>query len=106
MENRDLSYYEERLRAMITERRQIDDVEPWLEAQIKSAAMNWQIMVKVYEETRKGQFVSYTNGSKGQTKTLANPLLATYKKLQRTHILHLKALGLNFKTLPSKMIES
>lgn len=106
METKDLSYYEELLRGMICKRRQIDEVEPWLEAQIMGAAMNWQMMTKLHEEIMKGQLVSYANGSMGQTKTLVNPLLATYKELQRTHILHLEALGLNFKTLPSKMTES
>lgn len=106
MEKKDLSYYEDMLRNMICERRQIDSVEPWLEAQIEGAAMNWQMMVNLHEEIMKGQLVSYANGSMGQTKTLVNPLLATYKELQRTHILHLEALGLNFKTMPSKMTES
>lgn len=100
-----LEYYENRLRSMIKERRSISDVEPWLEAQIEGASMNWQMMVNLHEEIMKGQLISYENGSSGQTKSIVNPLLTMYKELQRTHILHLEALGLNFKTLPKKMTE-
>ena len=102
---RKLEYYENRLRSMIKERRSISDVEPWLEAQIEGASMNWQMMVNLHEEIMKGQLISYENGSSGQTKSIVNPLLTMYKELQRTHILHLEALGLNFKTLPKKMTE-
>ena len=102
---RKLEYYENRLRAMIKERRAISDVEPWLEAQVEGCAMNWQMMVNLHEEIMKGQLISYENGSSGQTKSIVNPLLTMYKELQRTHILHLEALGLNFKTLPKKMTE-
>ena len=98
--------YEKKLRAMIIERRQVNEVEPWLEAQIEAAAMNWQMMAKVHEEISKGQLLSYANGSSGQTKCIINPLLPMYKEMQRTHIMHLEALGLNFKTMPSKMTES
>ena len=103
---RKLEYYENRLRSMIKERRSISDVEPWLEAQVEGCAMNWQMMVNLHEEIMKGQLISYENGSSGQTKSIVNPLLSMYKELQRTHILHLEALGLNFKTLPKKMTES
>ena len=105
MAKKDLSHYEKMLRDMICQRRQIDEVEPWLEAQIEGCSMNWQMLVALHEEIMKSQLWSYANGSMGQTKSVVNPLLATYKELQRTHILHLEALGLNFKTLPKKMTE-
>ena len=98
--------YEKRLRAMVMQRRNIDEVEPWLEAQLEAAAMNWQMVAKLHEELCKGQMLSYENGSSGQTKAVANPLLTMYKEMQRTHIMHMEALGLNFKTLPAKMTES
>lgn len=101
-----LSVYEDRLREMIKRRRNIDEVEPWLEAQLEAAAMNWQMVAKLHEELNKGQLMSYENGSSGQTKAVANPLLTMYKEVQRTHIMHMEALGLNFKTLPAKMTES
>ena len=46
------------------------------------------------------------DGGSGQTKAVANPLLTMYKEVQRTHIMHMEALGLNFKILPAKMTES
>ena len=98
--------YEKRLREMIMQRRNIDDVEPWLEAQLEAAAMNWQMVAKLHEELCKGQMLSYENGSTEQTKAVANPLLTMYKEMQRTHIMHMEALGLNFKILPKKMTES
>ena len=101
-----LNDYEKRLREMIMQRRNIDEVEPWLEAQLEAAAMNWQMVAKLHDELCKGQMLSYENGSSGQTKAVANPLLTMYKEMQRTHIMHMEALGLNFKTLPKKMTES
>lgn len=101
-----LNVYEDRLREMIKRRRNIDEVEPWLEAQLEAAAMNWQMVAKLHEELNKSQLLSYENGSTGQTKAVANPLLTMYKEVQRTHIMHMEALGLNFKTLPAKMTES
>ena len=98
--------YEKRLREMVMQRRNIDEVEPWLEAQLEAAAMNWQMVAKLHEELNKSQLLSYENGSTGQTKAVANPLLTMYKEVQRTHIMHMEALGLNFKTLPAKMTES
>ena len=105
MATKKLSYYENKLRSMIKERRQIDEVEPWLEAQLEAAAMNWQMVAKLHDELCKGQMLSYENGSSGQTKAVANPLLVAYKEAMRTHIMHMEALGLNFKTLPKKMTE-
>ena len=105
MSKRNLEYYENKLREMIKQRRKIDEVEPWLEAQLEAAAMNWQMVDKVHEELCNGKLMSYENGSTGQTKAVANPLLTSYKELQRTHILHMEALGLNYRVLPSKMRE-
>lgn len=106
MAKKSISYYEKKLRQMIRERRKVDNVESWIEAQIEAAAMNWQMMVSLHDEIINGKFVSLEHGSMGQTKTIVNPLLSTYRDVQRTHILHLEALGLNFKTQPKKMTES
>ncbi|MBR1503665.1 MAG: hypothetical protein IJ618_07275 [Prevotella sp.] len=105
MSKRKLEYYESRLREMIMQRREIQDVEPWLDAQVEGAAMNWQMMVNLHEEINKGQLMSYENGSMGQTKAIVNPLLAMYRDLQRNHTMNMEALGLNFRVLPKKMTE-
>ena len=106
MSKKKLSYYENRLRAMIKERRKVDELESWIEAQVEAAAMNWQMMTNLHDEILKGDFVTFEKGSMGQSKMVVNPLLSTYRDVQRTHILHLEALGLNFKTQPKKMTES
>lgn len=106
MTKKKLSYYENRLRAMIKERRKVDELESWIEAQVEAAAMNWQMMTNLHDEILKSDFVQYEKGSMGQSKMVVNPLLSTYRDVQRTHILHLEALGLNFKTQPKKMTES
>ena len=106
MAKKKLSYYENRLRAMIKERRKVDELESWIEAQVEAAAMNWQMMANLHDEILKGDFVTFEKGSMGQSKMVVNPLLSTYRDVQRTHILHLEALGLNFKTQPKKMTES
>ena len=56
MAKRKLEYYEKRLRSMITERRAIKEVEPWLEAQIEGTAMNWQMMVNLHDEISKEEW--------------------------------------------------
>lgn len=106
MAKKKLIYYENKLREMVKQRRGIDEVEPWLEAQLEAAAMNWQMVAKLHDELESKILLTYENGSQGQTKAVANPLLTMYKEMQRTHILHMEALGLNYKTLPSKMKES
>ena len=106
MSKKKLSYYEGRLRSMIKERRKVDELESWIEAQVEAAAMNWQMMANLHDEILKGDFVTFEKGSMGQSKMVVNPLLSTYRDVQRTHILHLEALGLNFKTQPKKMTES
>ena len=104
--NRRTDFYERKLRKMIQERRQVDDVESWLEGQIHAAAMNWQMMEKVHEEIMDGDLTIVADGSMGQSKTIVNPLLPMYKELQRTMLLHYEALGLNFKAAPKKMTET
>ena len=104
--NRRTDFYERKLRKMIQERRQVDDVESWLEGQIHAAAMNWQMMEKVHEKIMDGDLTIVADGSMGQSKTIVNPLLPMYKELQRTMLLHYEALGLNFKSAPKKMTEA
>ena len=79
MAKKSISYYEKKLRQMIKERRKVDNVESWIEAQIEAAAMNWQMMVSLHDEIINGKFVSLEHGSMGQTKTIVNPLLSTYR---------------------------
>ena len=81
------------------------DCEPWLIPQIRSTAMNMTILDKIQDKISDGNLTSLEVGSSGQSKTVINPLLITYKDLQRTLLLQFEAVGLNYKTTPSKVKE-
>ena len=96
-----LSYYDKKLREMITERK--GSVPTYLSAQIELTAKNWRMLDKIDDEIYNIPMISVTEGSKGQQKTEMNPLLAMYDKLSRTLKLQYGALGLNYDSTPSKV---
>lgn len=102
--NKKVTYYERILKSMIEKRN--GQYEDWLEPQLHSAAMCWQMLEKVHEELMKGKLVEPKQGSKDQWYNEVNPLMPTYKELQRTMIQHYQALGLNYNSTPSKMTET
>lgn len=99
----DLNYYKRTLKKMIEKRN--GEYEEWLEPQVHAAAMCWQMLEKVQEELISGKLVEAKIGVKDQWYNEVNPLMPTYKELQRTLVLHYEALGLNYKTTPSKIKE-
>lgn len=99
----DLNYYKRNLKKMIEKRN--GEYEEWLEPQVHAAAMCWQMLEKVQEELMSGKLVEAKIGVKDQWYNEVNPLMPTYKELQRTLVLHYEALGLNYKTTPSKIKE-
>lgn len=101
--NKKASYYERQLRQRIAAR--FGKVEEWLEPQIEDAALCKQMLVHVHEEIMGGKLLDQKLGSKDQWYTEVNPLMPTYKELQRTMIQHYQALGLNYNATPSKMTE-
>ena len=97
--------YELELRRMIKSRTGVD-CEVWLRPQLRATAMNCVLLDKVQGELMgEGSLVVTSAGSQGQMKMDAHPLLATYDKLQRTLLQQYEALGLNFRTTPSKVKE-
>ena len=98
--------YELELRKMI-EARTGAKMEVWLLPQVRATAMNQVMLDKIQEELINGQkkLADYYDGSTGQMKFEEHPLLKTYDKLQRTLLLQFEALGLNYKTTPSKVKE-
>lgn len=96
--------YELEIRRMIQSRTgQFDD---WLKPQLEATAMNRVMLAKIQEELEKEKTLIVTStGSQGQTKQEAHPLLVTYDKLQRTLIQQYEALGLNYRTTPSKVVD-
>jgi hypothetical protein len=97
--------YELELRKMIKERTGAD-CEVWLYPQVRATAGNMVVLDKVQEEVLGlGSLTKSVTGSTGQQKIVVDPLIPYYDKMQRTLMLQFEALGLNYKTMPSKVNE-
>ena len=97
--------YELELRKMIKSRTGAD-MEPWLLPQVRATAANMVVLDKVQEEINgMDSLIVTVVGSQGQMKNEVSPLLPYYDKMQRTLLLQFEALGLNYKTTPSKVKE-
>jgi hypothetical protein len=98
--------YELELRKMI-EARTGAKMELWLMPQVRATAMNEVMLDKIQEALTNGtrELADWGDGSTGQKKFDAHPLLPHYDKLQRTLLMQFEALGLNYSTTPSKMKE-
>ena len=97
--------YELELRKMIKSRTGAD-MEPWLLPQVRATAANMVMLDKVQEELLNLDYlVAPVSGSMGQYKNEVSPLLPYYDTMQRTLLLQFEALGLNYKTTPSKVKE-
>ena len=97
--------YELELRKMIKSRTGAD-MELWLLPQVRATASNMVMLDKVQRELEKADdLVTLMPGSKGQMKSEVSPLLPHYDKMQRTLLMQLEALGLNYSTTPSKVKE-
>lgn len=98
--------YELELRKMI-ESRTGAKMEMWLMPQVRATAMNEVMLDQIQEELTNGtrKLADWNDGSTGQMKFEEHPLLKTYDKLQRTLLMQFEALGLNYKTTPSKVKE-
>ena len=98
--------YELELRKMIKSRSGAD-MEPWLLPKVRATAMNEVMLDQIQDELTNGQrkLADWGDGSTGQMKFEAHPLLPHYDKLQRTLLMQFEALGLNYSTTPSKVKE-
>ena len=97
--------YELELRKMIKSRTGAD-MEPWLLPQVRATASNMVMLDKVQQELLDTtDLVKLMPGSTAQMKNEVNPLLPYYDKMQRTLMLQFEAIGLNYKTTPSKVKE-
>lgn len=98
--------YERELKRMIKERTG-QDMELWLMPQVRAAASNMVMLDRVHAELMKtNELTTLLPGSMGQIKKEVNPLLAHYDKMQRTLLMQLEALGLNYNTQPKKVTEN
>ena len=98
--------YELELRKMI-ESRTGAKMEMWLLPQVRATAMNQVMLDQIQDELCNGnkKIADWFDGSTGQKKFEAHPLLPHYDKLQRTLLMQFEALGLNYSTTPSKVKE-
>ena len=97
--------YELELRKMIKSRTGAD-MEAWLLPQVRATASNMVMLDKVQAELEAtDSLVTLVSGSMAQMKNEASPLLPYYDKMQRTLMLQFEAIGLNYKTTPSKVKE-
>ena len=97
--------YELELRKMI-EARTGAPCEIWLYPQVRATAANMVVLDKYQQEIADAvSLVTLSTGSTGQIKNEANPLLTLYDKAQRTLIMQLESLGLNYTSTPSKIVE-
>ena len=97
--------YELELRKMIKSRTGAD-MEPWLLPQVRATASNMVMLDKVQAELEAtDSLVNLVQGSMAQKKNEVSPLLPYYDKMQRTLMLQFEAIGLNYKTTPSKVKE-
>lgn len=97
--------YELELRKMIKSRTGAD-MEAWLLPQVRATAANMVMLDKVHNELEQMEsLVTLVSGSMAQMKNEVSPLLPYYDKMQRTLMLQFEAIGLNYKTTPSKVKE-
>ena len=97
--------YELELRKMIKSRTGAD-MEAWLLPQVRATASNMVMLDKVQAELEGTKtLVMPVSGSMKQMKNEVSPRLPYYDKMQRTLMLQFEAIGLNYKTTPSKVKE-
>jgi hypothetical protein len=94
--------YESKLKKLIADRTG-SAYEPWMDLTVRSAAMCLVTLDKMQEELEKAPFVIMETNSQGTQKTLPNPLVATYKDMQRTMIMYYESLGLTYKNDPTRI---
>lgn len=102
---KNVKYYENLLKGKVVARTG-KEFEEFLEPQLHAAALCLQMLEKVHEELMSGQLVTARQGSKEQWYMEVNPLMPTYKELQRTITLHYEALGLNYKSRPKNITDN
>jgi hypothetical protein len=95
----------EEIEQMIIDR--LGRFDSWLTPQVEATAMNRLMLDKIQKELADEKTLLMPSvGSGGQAKLDAHPLLSHYKELQRTLLLQYEAIGLSFKSTPSKIKEN
>lgn len=79
----------------------------WLSPLVEAAASNRVLLAKIQKELEaENSLLLSSVGVGGQVKQDSHPLLKQYNELQRTLLLQYEALGLSYKSTPSKIKDS
>lgn len=106
MKKKKITEYEAQLKDLIKDRTGME-CEKWMDLPIHTAAMCLVMIDKMQEELEKDSpFVTLETGSTGQAKVVMTPLVAAYKDMQRTMIMHYENLGLSYKNDPGRIASS
>ena len=97
--------YELELKRMVEARTGVA-CEIWLMPQVRATAANMVMIDRIQDELLESDSLTdLRTGSMGQQKIEVTPLLTHYDKAQRTLMMQLEALGLNYASTPSKIVE-
>ena len=97
--------YELELKRMVEARTGVA-CEIWLMPQVRATAANMVMIDRIQDEMLESDSLTdLRTGSMGQQKIEVTPLLPHYDKAQRTLMMQLEALGLNYASTPSKIVE-
>ena len=97
--------YELELKRMVEARTGVA-CEIWLMPQVRATAANMVMIDRIQDELLESDSLTdLRTGSMGQQKIEVTPLLPHYDKAQRTLMMQLDALGLNYASTPSKIVE-
>ena len=97
--------YEREIKEMIVDR--LGRFDMWLSPLVEAAASNRVLLAKIQKELEAEKSLLLSSvGVGGQVKQDSHPLLKQYNELQRTLLLQYEALGLSYKSTPSKIKDS
>lgn len=102
MKKQTIEQYERQIKKLI-EARTGEKAEAWMALPIRTAAMCLVTLDKMQGELEKAPLTVMERGSQGQQKTVVNPLIAAYKDMHRTMIMHYESLGLTYKNDPTRI---
>lgn len=105
MKTKTAEQYQRQLKKLIEHRTGVP-CEVWMELPIRTASMCLVTLDKMQAELSKQPLVFMETGSQTQSKTVINPLVAAYKDMHRTMLMHYENLGLSYKNDPSRIASS
>lgn len=100
-----LKWYADELKVRVEERTG-KAFENFLNPQLTAAASMMRMIDRIDYEIDKQDLIIPMEGSGGQAKMIANPLIPEYQRCQRVLTAQLTALGLTYNATPRKITDS